>query len=140
MKKVFTGWIPKFDASGGPPKPPTSGSNAKKDKNAHPITVGLRTQLCKECHDLQARLCEVDGKTCLFHRWIDEDEAALYIDVYVSVYEMQQLVRAFRDEGIVKPGCRLEKLRKTLALVEYPDGSVGKVDPSLVTFLDKEVK
>lgn len=112
----------------------------KRKRHVHQLTVGLRTQLCKECHDLQTRLCEVDGKTCLFHRWIDEDQALLKIDVFYNTEERTRLVKHYQQDGIVPLGCSTEVVRKTFALVEYPDGSIGKVDPVLVTFLDKEVK
>lgn len=79
------------------------------------LTVGLRTQLCKECQGFYARACEVDGKPCLFHRWVEEDTILISAE----------------SEPVFS--------RHTLALVEYPDGSVGKVKPELVTFLDKEV-
>lgn len=89
----------------------------KKKKNGpfHQLTVGLRTQLCKECENTQTRLCEADGKPATFHRWVDED----------AVH--------FSD------GAPFGIVRRTGALVEYLDGSVGIVRPELVTFLDKEV-
>lgn len=112
----------------------------KKKKYATQLTVGLRTQLCKECHDLQTRLCEVDGEACIFHRWIDEDRALLRVNCYVSPDEREFIVRRFKEDNFAPAGCSIDVVRNTLALVEYPDGSVGKVDPSLVTFLDKEVR
>ena len=110
----------------------------KRKKHTHQLTVGLRTQLCKECHDLQRRLCLVDGKPALFHRWIDEDKALLHINVLTRPEEQQTLNRTFRNEGIVPECCSVEVVRNTYALVEYPDGSVGKVKPEMIQFLDKE--
>ena len=46
------------------------------------------------------------------------------------------LLRRFRENGVVPVGCSAEITRHSFALVEYPDGSVGKVDPALVHFLD----
>jgi len=39
---------------------------------------------------LRPRICEVGGKTCLFHRWIDEDKALLKINCFVSAYEKER--------------------------------------------------
>jgi hypothetical protein len=64
----------------------------------------------------------------------------LRVNCFVTLDERESIVRRFEKDGFVPTGCSVEIVRKTLALVEYPDGSVGKVDPSLVTFLDKEVR
>lgn len=111
----------------------------RKNKHSHSLTVGVRTQLCKECHDLQTRLCEVDGRPALFLRWVDEDKALLKFDCFLPEEQYRVVFQVFREKGVVQKGCSIEKVRSTFALVEYRDGSVGKVDPVLITFLDKEV-
>lgn len=86
----------------------------------------------------QTRLCEVDGKVCTFHRWIEEDKALLKINTFTRYEEQVILRRRFVEEGVVPLGCSTEVVRRTYALVEFADGSVGKVDPELVQFIDRE--
>lgn len=84
------------------------------------------------------RPCEVDGKPCLFHRWVDEDKAVLEIGPLVKQDTLDVWRRAFDEFGDVPPHSTVKILRHTYALVEYPDGSVGKVEPELVQFLDRK--
>lgn len=91
-----------------------------------------------ECLGAVVRPCEVDGKPAVFHRWVDEDQALLKVNAFTSPEEQASLAHRFRDSCVVPSMCSTEVLRRTFALVEYPDGSVGKVKPELVTFLDKE--
>ena len=84
------------------------------------------------------RLCLVDGKPAVFHRWVDEDKGLLKINTFVRTAEAETLNRTFHEYGIIPDCCSMEKLRTTLALVEYPDGSVGKVKPELIQFLDRK--
>lgn len=85
------------------------------------------------------RLCEVGGKgVCTFHRFVDEDEALLHFDVFLMPSEQRQIYAEFEEKGWVPKCCHTEVLRRTYALVEYPDGSLAKVDPAMVCFLDRE--
>lgn len=84
------------------------------------------------------RPCLVDEKPAIFHRWVDEDKALLQSHALLRLEDHMKLVRLFREEDVVSPSATIEKLRTCFALVEYPDGSVGKVKPELVTFLDRK--
>lgn len=84
------------------------------------------------------RPCLADEKPAVFHRWVDEDRGLLRINAFVRPHEQDALHRRFQDDGIIPNCCSMEALRSTLALVEYPDGSVGKVKPELIQFLDRE--
>lgn len=88
--------------------------------------------------ELQNRPCEVDGRPALFHRWVEEDRALLRINAFTTPEEQQKLVYKFRDGGLVSPGCSTEVIRETFALVEYRDGTIAKVKPELVRFVDVE--
>lgn len=83
------------------------------------------------------RPCEVDGMRCLFHRFVDADKALLKINAFCLPSEQRAIVAEFKESGIVPQCCSTEVLRSTFALVEYPDGSLGKVDPVKVCFTDK---
>jgi len=87
---------------------------------------------------LRPCICKVNGKTCLFHHWIDEDKAMLKINCFVSEHEREQLLHRFRETSVIPMGTSVEIVRHTYALVEFPDGSVGKVEPESVCFMDKE--
>lgn len=84
------------------------------------------------------RPCEVDETPALFHRWVDEDQALLRVNVFCKEDEMRQLRRNMDRRGIIPCGCSSEVVRRTYALVEYPDGLIGKVDPKLIRFTDRE--
>lgn len=84
------------------------------------------------------RICEVGGKTCLFHRWIDEDKTLLKIECFVKAERVESLRRMFREEAVIPPGTSVEIVRHIYALVEFPDGSVGKVEPECVCFMDRK--
>ena len=113
---------------------------AKKDKNFRTITVGLKTQLCKECEEMGRRFCEVDGKPAYFHRWVDEDKALLKINCFTRPEEQDILVRRFRSEAVLPMGTSAEIIRHALALVEYDDGTVDKVEPEKVKFTDRRAE
>lgn len=86
--------------------------------------------------DSGLRLCLADGKPATFHRWIDEDQALLQINAMVRPETRKEIILKFQEDGVVGPSTSIEKVRVCFALVEYPDGSVGKVKPELIQFLD----
>lgn len=114
------------------------GKRKKRKKVAHQLTVGVRTQLCKECKGFEARICTVHDKPALFHQWSQEDRVYLKINCFVKPEVSEELVRRFREDGVVAGGCTTETERHTFALVEYPDGTVDKVRPESVRFLCQE--
>lgn len=84
------------------------------------------------------RPCEADGKRGTFHRWIDEAEALLTIDRMIHDEDARRMSRRFRETLEVPPCCHADVVRHTYALVEFPDGSVGKVKPEHIVFLDRK--
>lgn len=86
---------------------------------------------------LKPRRCSVDGRPALFHRWVDDETALLRINIFLREEERDHLLRVFREKGVVPYGCSTDSLRATFALVEFPDGTVGKVKPEAVRFLDR---
>ena len=83
------------------------------------------------------RPCLVDGKPAMFLRWADEDRAFIRMNLLIPDAEQRSIWREFQRTGYVPSGCSTEVQRVTVALVEYPDGSLGKVDPVKVCFTDK---
>lgn len=88
--------------------------------------------------ELHARPCEVDGRPALFHRWVEEDRALLtFGKMFLSETEVEKIINLFHTEGLVAPGCSVEKIHETFALVEYRNGAIAKVKPELVVFKDR---
>lgn len=107
----------------------------KKNTKVGKIELGLEVKRCAECPNSQ-RPCLIDGQPALFHGWVDDDRAFLRINVLIPESEQRSIWREFQKTGYVPSGCSTEVQRVTVALVEYPDGSLGKVKPELVTFVD----
>ena len=83
------------------------------------------------------RPCEVDGKPAVFHRWVDEDRVLLHSDSLDTWQHHRARLHEFKKDGLIYPDCHTEAVRHTFALVEYTDGSVGKVEPEKVKFTDR---
>ena len=86
------------------------------------------------------RPCLVDEKPAVFHRFVDEDRALLRINAYCKPTDRDEIYRRYKETGVYPDTCSTEVLRSTLALVEFPDGSLKKVDPEHVTLLNDEYK
>lgn len=100
----------------------------KKHKKARMLTMD----------DLPSRPCTVDDRPALLHRWMEEDRALLQIEYHVPADVREAISRRFRSDGIVPPGCSVKVIRNTLALVEYRDGTIDKVDPERIRFTREE--
>lgn len=107
-----------------------------KKKPAWKLQMGLDVKRCAECGKHE-RPCLADDKPATFHRWVDEDKALLKINCFMRPEETERAVRTFKEEGWYPNTCSTERVRTCFALVEYPDGSVGKVKPELIQFLDR---
>lgn len=110
----------------------------RKKKHNQQLIVGVRTQLCEKCQDFKRRLCEVDGEPAFFHRWVDEEQALLHINVFVRDEDAIAIHEKFMRSHVVPHCCSTTTVRNVWALVEFPDGAVRKVAPDKVRFLDKE--
>lgn len=111
-----------------------------KKKKKHPLAqleLGLAVKRCSECGKHQ-RPCLVNGKPAIFHQWVVQDRALLKINAFYKPDSQAERYRIFKEEGIIPPDCSVEKVKDTLALIEWPDGSVS-LEPVLhVHFIDRE--
>ena len=96
------------------------------------------TEAPKPAPRFTPRPCLADDKPATFHRFIEESQVLFQINYFVPERADHQLVRRFKTEGVIPPGCSTETVRTTFALVEYADGSVGKVKPELIQVLDRK--
>lgn len=109
----------------------------KKKKPIGKLSFGVDLKRCAECH-ANIRPCLADGKPAVFHRWVEDDQSLLKINIFVREKEQARLYQDYKNRGFVPTGCSVEVLRAVSALVEYPDGSTGKVKPELIQFLDRK--
>lgn len=98
--------------------------------------LGVEVKRCSECK-AQTRPCMVAGQTCRFHGWVRYDDTMLQLDYFVKAEHREEILRGYHETGVMDTSGHIEKVRRIAALVEYPDGSVGRVQPELITFLDR---
>jgi hypothetical protein len=94
--------------------------------------------LISKAENKQTRLCEADGQVAFFHGWVDEDKVLLHCDTLMRWQEHRARLEEFKRDGLVYPDCHTEVVRQIFALVELPDGTVKKVEPTKVRFCDRE--
>lgn len=82
------------------------------------------------------RPCEADGKPAIFHRWVEEDKALLQLESFMTYETAKQIKETFHSEGIAPANADIKVISQTFALVEYEDGTVGKVEPEKIKFTD----
>lgn len=83
------------------------------------------------------RPCEVDGSKAWYHGLVHADQAILKADAYEGQADAYAAChREFNVSGKIPMYCDVVVTRKTYAMVEYLDGSVAKVDPEQVHFID----
>lgn len=90
--------------------------------------------------ELRPRRCEVDGRPATFLRWIEEDRALLKVGRGIPYSAIDLAVDLFHKRDTVAPCCSTDVLHVVHALVEYQDGTVGRVDPELIRFTDRRAK
>lgn len=87
------------------------------------------------------RLCEVNGKKALFHRWVESDSIFFNIKSFCSKEDLQFIMRNFKDHNVIFEGrAGIEKVKSFYGLVEYEDGTLEKVDPENIKFNDSSCK
>ena len=85
------------------------------------------------------RPCEVDGVSGYrFHRFVDEDRALIEVKALMRPDEVRRAVEDQQRALFTGPHSTAKILRRTLALVESPNGTLRKVEPDLVRFTDRE--
>ena len=85
------------------------------------------------------RICEADGRPAFFHRWVQDDKALLQMMRYATQAEAKEIKSDFDLHGYAPYTAQIEKISQTFALVEYADGTVGKVEPEKIKFTDRRV-
>lgn len=86
------------------------------------------------------RPCYANEKKALFHRWTDKEEIALKFNGFlISTAEIAAALEDYRTKGILPPNANIEKIKTTLAIVEYEDGTIDEVRPQQIRFADGKI-
>lgn len=87
----------------------------------------------------ELRLCFVDDKKALFHRWIEDTKPILKFNAFINAEKRKIIAEEFKNNEILSPYCDIEKQIQTLALVELENGQVIMVAPHKVRFADDKI-
>lgn len=82
------------------------------------------------------RPCEVNGSKAWYHGLVHSDKTIVQAGSNLSGTERVNIERAVKMGLIIPSEHRLCVVRQTFAMIEYLDGSVSKVDPEKVHFID----
>ena len=85
--------------------------------------------------DISLRPCMVGERKGKFHKWIDEQKILIKFNTYLKSDNIKAMTEEFKLSGVIPPHTDYEIITNTVALVEFEDGSVKKVDPEEVRFV-----
>lgn len=86
--------------------------------------------------DSEYRQCMVNQKKAFFHKWIEEEALVYHFDTHMESSQIINIAKKFREDNIVPPYIKTTTIKTLYALVEFEDGSIGKVKPEDLYFLD----
>lgn len=92
------------------------------------------------------RPCLIYGeREALFHRWVENDKVIFKIDRGFKEGSLKDLLNRIttiykEHNAIYSPYVKIEKIKIFYGIVENGDGSIEKVDPENIKFLDTHVK
>ena len=84
------------------------------------------------------RTCTVDGAPAFFHRFVDQDKGVLHIKSFCRPSMLEIILKNFNENNFIGPDCEIEKIQRTMALIEWPDGRLCTVALERVQFTDRE--
>ncbi len=82
------------------------------------------------------RPCEVDGSKAWYHGLVHCDRTVVRMDGIFPEDKRVEIERAIQHRQVFPSNWHTHVERRTYAMVEYLDGSVSKVDPEKVHFID----
>lgn len=82
------------------------------------------------------RPCIVKGTPCKFHGFVQNDELFLTIDAFMKPSEREALANMCRETRSAPNCCDTKVVRKTAAVIEWPDGSVTMEPVEKIRFTD----
>lgn len=83
------------------------------------------------------RQCLVHNEKALFHRWVDKDGVIYKSNVmFRDAERIKQIKSLYEATGVLPYNMDVEKVRNTVAIVEFEDGTVEMVNPTDIHFID----
>lgn len=86
----------------------------------------------------ELRPCMANGVIALFHKWITDEKVFLVFDSPIPYDTKEKIINKFNESDVIPNCCDIEKAMQNFALVEFEDGTIEKIAPENVEFLDSE--
>lgn len=83
-----------------------------------------------------ARKDSCSPRKALFHKWAEKEQVILKANAFLGSKEIERILDEYKKSGYISYGMETEKVKATVAIVEYEDGTVGEVLPENIRFLD----
>lgn len=84
----------------------------------------------------ELRPCKVSGRKGWFHRWANESIPLLKFTSVYSPERKSQIIKEYHELGIISDGATFYEIPIFYGIVEFEDGTIEKVSPEQITFLD----
>ena len=85
----------------------------------------------------RVRQCLVHNEKALFHRWVDKDGVIYKSNVmFRDAERIKQIKSLYEATGVLPIHLSVEKVRSTVAIVEFEDETVEMVNPTDIHFID----
>jgi hypothetical protein len=87
--------------------------------------------------DSSTRPCYYLKEKATFHRWVDETKMIMKFDGRIRVDKFKEIKQTYEEHGIIYPGMDVTPIVNTFALIELKDGSMKKVPPEEIRFVNE---
>ena len=129
---------PQYRRPTEPPRPLQDIDELSRETASRPLYEQGKWALVKIDRVTQTRPCKVDGAPALFHMFVENDRGVLQINTFCNADTVNKMIKDFNENNFMTNACTLEKLRSTMALIEWPDGRLSTVAVERVQFTDRE--
>ena len=93
-----------------------------------------------EKHKFIYRKCEVRGRRATLILFADEETVFVNVDTFATEENITKIADKVLQTHAVPQHCHIDKVRQVVAIVEYENGTIEKIDPSFIRFTDKRVE
>jgi len=83
------------------------------------------------------RKCEVDGRGASFIQFAEEEQVYITINRFMEKDQAEAIVKKALWTHAIPAYCSLNTVKRIIALVEYSDGAVAKVEPESIRFINE---
>lgn len=82
----------------------------------------------------QMRPCLADGKEATSHRWSIKTNLLIKVNAIMPYDDMISRAKAAKEDGVIPQFFDTEKIQRTVAIVEYEDGTVDEAESTKIKF------